>query len=262
MTVYLPDSPGDCPTGINCSVISCAEGAGGPPTRSALIPTSATTNLRMVIRSPSRPSFDEERSRLLLFSDGLLRVLPSEECTPAGLVQRAAGWGIVERLAVVEGDRAFDGFDRVVVEEGPGVRRLHQRRNVEGAVARRAEPVVTRDPLACQTSGLIGQILHTGVEVGIPEAAPTREVGRRPRVHMADIALAERVVEEDLLPSLGHRALEPEGQREVLLPPQGQLERLQGVELLIRGQAKVDARNPMQGLGEMLNHRAGREGPE
>src|SRR5438093_1794232 len=288
MTVYFPDSPGDCPTGINCSVISCAEGAGGPPTRSALIPTSATTNLRMVIRSPSRPSFDEERSRLLLFSDGLLRVLPSEECTPAGLVrrpscflevgdglgvkaaapqhsgavvrfangareqprslrsgrhgaarlqqldalpdvlehvddpqegsdrhdlrpieldtlvlgvglrQRAAGWGIVERLAVVEGDRAFDGFDRVVVEEGPGVRRLHQRRNVEGAVARRAEPVVTRDPPARQASGLIGQILHTRVEVGIPEAAPTREVGRRPRVHMADIALAERVVEEDL----------------------------------------------------------------
>src|SRR3989449_6783720 len=352
MTVYLPESPGDCPTGINCSVISCAEGAGGPPTRSALIPTSATTNLRMVIRSPSRASFDEERSRLLLLSDGLLRVLPSEECTPAGLVrqpscfleasdglgvkaaapqhsgavvrlangareqprslrrgrhgaarlqqlhalpdvlehvddsqegsdrhdlrpieldtlvlgvglrQRAAGWGIVERLAVVEGDRAFDGFDRVVVEEGPGVRRLHQRRNVEGAVARRAEPVVTRDPLACQTSGLIGQILHTGVEVGIPEAAPTREVGRRPRVHMADIALADRVVEEDLLPSLGYGALEPEGQREVLLPPQGQLEGLQGVELLIRGQAKVDARNPMQGLGEMLNHRAGREGPE
>src|SRR2546426_8699512 len=58
---------------------------------------------------------------------------------------------------------AFDGFDRVVVEEGPGVRRLHQRRNVEGAVARRAEPVVTRDPPARQTSGLIGQILHTRV---------------------------------------------------------------------------------------------------
>src|SRR3989441_8121177 len=88
MTVYFPDSPGDCPTGINCSVISCAEGAGGPPTRSALIPTSATTNLRMVIRSPSRASFDEERSRLLLLSDGLLRVLPSEECTPAGLVRQ------------------------------------------------------------------------------------------------------------------------------------------------------------------------------
>src|SRR3989442_14196753 len=88
MTVYFPDSPGDCPTGINCSVISCAEGTGGPLTRSALIPTSATTNLRMVIGSPSRPSFDEERSRLLLLSDGLLRVLPSEECTPAGLVRQ------------------------------------------------------------------------------------------------------------------------------------------------------------------------------
>src|SRR2546422_5805926 len=86
MTVYFPDSPGDCPTGINCSVISCAEGAGGPPPRSTLIPTSATTNLRMVIRSPSSPSFDEERSRLLLLSDRLLRVPPSEEETPDGLV--------------------------------------------------------------------------------------------------------------------------------------------------------------------------------
>src|SRR3989442_4259342 len=86
MTVYFPDSPGDCPTGINCSVTSCAEGAGGPPPRNTLIPTSATTNLRMVIRSPSSPSFDEERSRLLLLSDSLLRVPPSEEETPDGLV--------------------------------------------------------------------------------------------------------------------------------------------------------------------------------
>src|SRR5256712_13438725 len=88
MTVYFPDSPGDCPTGINCSVISCAEGAGGPPPRSTLIPTSATTNLRMVIRSPSSPSFDEERSRLLLLSDSLLPVPPSEEETPNGLVPK------------------------------------------------------------------------------------------------------------------------------------------------------------------------------
>src|SRR2546428_4732185 len=86
MTVYFPDSPGDCPTGMNLSVISCAEGAGGPPPRNTLIPTSATTNLRMVIRSPSSPSFDEERSRLLLLSDRLLRVPPSEEETPDGLV--------------------------------------------------------------------------------------------------------------------------------------------------------------------------------
>src|SRR3989442_4000983 len=40
----------------------------------------------MVIRSPSSPSFDEERSRLLLLSESLLRVPPSEEETPDGLV--------------------------------------------------------------------------------------------------------------------------------------------------------------------------------
>src|SRR5256886_16725525 len=86
MTVYFPDSPGAGPTGITRSVSSCAEGAGGPPPRSTLIPTSATTNLRMVIRSPSSPSFAEERSRLLLLSDRLLHVPPSEDETPDGLV--------------------------------------------------------------------------------------------------------------------------------------------------------------------------------
>src|SRR6058998_2709549 len=266
MTVYFPDSPGDCPTGMNLSVISCAEGAGGPPPRNTLIPTSATTNLRMVIRSPSSPSFDEERSRLLLLSDRLLRVPPSEEETPDGLVleppclpevgdglrvkaaapqhpdavvrlasgageqslslrggygaarlqqldalsdvleyvddpqesgdrhdlrpieldtlavgvdlrQRLARRRIVERLAVVEADRAFDGLDGIVVEERPGVRRLHQRRNIERAVARRAEPVVRRDPLARQASWLIGQILHTGVE-DLPDQ-PARLTGKR-----------------------------------------------------------------------------------
>src|SRR5256885_12325460 len=45
-----------------------------------------SSDLRMVIRSPSSPSFDEERSRLLLLSDRLLRVPPSEEETPDGLV--------------------------------------------------------------------------------------------------------------------------------------------------------------------------------
>src|SRR5439155_363209 len=221
-----------------------------------------------VIRSPSSPSFDEERSRLLLLSDRLLRVPPSEEETPDGLVleppslpevgdglrvkaaapqhpdavvrlasgageeprslrggygaarlqqldalsdvlehvddpqesgdrhdlrpieldtlalgvdlrQRLARRRIVERLAVVEADRAFDGLDRIVVEEGPRVRRLHQRRNVERAVARRVEPVVTRDALARQASWLIGQILHTGVEVGIPEVHRTTRCASR-----------------------------------------------------------------------------------
>src|SRR5438093_604192 len=85
MTVAFPDSPGDCPTGMNRSVSSCAEGAGAPR-KSGLIPTTARTNVRTVIRLPSRPSVDKERSRSLLISDRLLRVLPSEEYTPDGLV--------------------------------------------------------------------------------------------------------------------------------------------------------------------------------
>src|SRR5882672_10161364 len=229
MTVYFPDSPGDCPIGMYCSVIFCAEGADALPHRSALIPTSATTNFRTVISPPLRPSLDEERSCFLLLSDGLLRVPPTEEWAPDGLVrqascfvevsdsfgvkaaapehasavvrlasgasekacslrggrhrearlqqhdalpdvlehvddsqeggdrhdlrpieldaltlgvelgQRAARRGFVERLAVVERDRSFDGLDGVVVEERSAVRRLHERRNVERAVPRRAK---------------------------------------------------------------------------------------------------------------------------
>jgi len=36
---------------------------------------------------------------------------------------------------------------------------------------------------------------------------------------MAEVAFAQLVVEEDLLAPLGHRALEPQGQYQVLLPP-------------------------------------------
>src|SRR6267378_2803120 len=52
MTVYFPDSPGDCPIGMNCSVSFCADGADALPHRSALIPTSTTTNFRTVISPP------------------------------------------------------------------------------------------------------------------------------------------------------------------------------------------------------------------
>src|SRR5204862_22381 len=61
---------------------------------------------------------------------------------------------------------------------------------------------------------------------------------------------------------LGHRALEPEGQDQVLLPPQGQLEGLHRVELLVGGQTEIDAGDPVQSLGEVLDDGAGREGPE
>src|SRR3989441_3900412 len=91
MTVFFRDSTGDCPIGMYCSVISCADGADALPHRNALIPTSATTSFRTVIYlPPSRPSLDEERSRFLLLSDGLLRVLPTEEVAPDGLVRQAS----------------------------------------------------------------------------------------------------------------------------------------------------------------------------
>src|SRR5205809_3116501 len=79
---------------------------------------------------------------------------------------------------------------------------------------------------------------------------------------MAEVAFAEFLVEEDRLAPLGHRALEPQGQYQVLLPPRGQLEGLERVELLVRGQAEIDTGDAIQGLREMLNDRAGRKGPE
>src|SRR5438105_9725519 len=75
---------------MNCSVIFCADGADALPHRNALIPTSTTTNFRTVISPPSRPSLDEERSRFLLFSDGLFRVSSTEELAPDGLLRRAS----------------------------------------------------------------------------------------------------------------------------------------------------------------------------
>ena len=79
---------------------------------------------------------------------------------------------------------------------------------------------------------------------------------------MAEVAFAELVVEKDRLAPLGHRALEPQGQDQVLLPPQGQLEGLHRVEFFVGGQTEIDAGDPVQSLGEVLDDGAGREGPE
>src|SRR5439155_11222102 len=54
---------------------------------------------------------------------------------------------VVERLSIIEGDRALDGLDRIVVEERARGGRLHQRRDVERAVSRPAETVIPRDLL-------------------------------------------------------------------------------------------------------------------
>ena len=144
------------------------------------------------------------------------------------------------------------------MEERPAIRRLDERRNVEGPVARRAEPVIARNPLGRQPSGLVGKILHARIEVGVSEAPPA-EVRGRPGIHMAEVALAEPVIEKDRLAPLGHRTLELEGQDQVLLSPERQLEGLQGIEFLVGGQTEIDAGDTVQGLGEVLNDRTGRE---
>ena len=70
------------------------------------------------------------------------------------------GWGaeadlrVVERLAVVEGDRLLDGVDRVVVEERTGVRRLDH-----GGVLNRA----VGDAVSCRWSGRVGAALEAAV---------------------------------------------------------------------------------------------------
>src|SRR5438094_9899839 len=120
MTVAFPDSPGDCPTGMNRSVISCAEGAGAPR-KSGLIPTTARTNVRTVIRLPSRPSVDKERSRSLRISDRLLRVLPSEEYTPDGLVCHPSC--LLEGAAAVGMQPAAAEPPRAVSRRADGARR-------------------------------------------------------------------------------------------------------------------------------------------
>src|SRR5438105_5391619 len=91
MTVAFPDSPGDCPIGMNCSVIFCAEAGGWPLNKSALIPTTPTTNFRTFMCLSSLPSFNENCPRLLLVANGCLRVLPVEEYTLDGLLGHPSG---------------------------------------------------------------------------------------------------------------------------------------------------------------------------
>src|SRR5205823_3541854 len=78
---------------------------------------------------------------------------------------------LVEAVAVVERDRPFDGFNRIVVEERAGAGGFHQRRRVERVVAWPAEPVVQRCLFAAQPGRLVGQICDAGIEVGVAEVA-------------------------------------------------------------------------------------------
>ncbi len=76
---------------------------------------------------------------------------------------------------------------------------------------------------------------------------------------MAGVALAERVVEKYLLPARRDNALERQWQLDIRLPAERKLESLQGVQLFIRRQSKIEAGNAIGRFGEMLNYRAGRK---
>jgi len=145
------------------------------------------------------------------------------------------------------------------VKEGPRIGRLDERRRIERAVARRAEAVVGWHLLAGQILGLVYEILDARVEIRVAERGAAGQRRVRPRVAVADVALAEAVVEEDLLAALRDGSLERQRQRQLLAPAEGELERRKRIELLRRGQAEIDPRHPIERAREMLDHRAGGE---
>lgn len=129
---------------------------------------------------------------------------------------------------------------RVVVEERRGVGRLDQRRGIELAVSGGAEPVVARQRLAAQMHGCAGQVLDAGIEVGIAQvgAGKTRI---RAGILVADIALAQFVIEKNALTAQGRPILERQRQGQVPLAAQGEHEGFQGVQFVVRRQAEIHA---------------------
>src|SRR5438874_10911342 len=76
---------------MHCSVDFYAEAGGWPPSSSALIPTTPTTNFMTFMRLSSLPSVNENCPRLLLVANGCLRVLPVEEYAADGLLGHSSG---------------------------------------------------------------------------------------------------------------------------------------------------------------------------
>ena len=76
---------------------------------------------------------------------------------------------------------------------------------------------------------------------------------------MAQVALAECIVEEDRLPPTCQVSFEPERQGEISLTPQGNLQRVQCIQFSRGGQSEVYPWHPIQGFCEVLDHRASSE---
>src|SRR6266850_1752273 len=188
----------------------------------------------------------------------LRRVESNAHAVRVGARQETAGGRVVEVLAIVERDGALDRLDGVVVEERPGLGGLDERGRVERAVPRCAEAVVPGDPLAGESSGLVGQILHPGIEIGVAGiAAAERGVGSG--VAVADVALPQPVVEEDLLTTLRDGSLERQRKLQIALAPERELEGLERVELRLCGEPEVDPGDAVERSREMLDHGAGRK---
>src|SRR3990172_9052988 len=85
---------------------------------------------------------------------------------------------------------------------------------------------------AVRRAGWSGRSSTPVLKLALPMLPPP-EIRRGAGVDVAEIALALGIVQEEPLPSPGDDPSQAEGQLEVLLPPQGELEGLHGGQLLL-----------------------------
>ena len=139
------------------------------------------------------------------------RWMPPPICRPKG---------VVERIAIIECDRAFEGGDGIVVKERGRVGGLDQRRDVELPSPKPScgfglgvfsEPAVGGHGFARQARRRVQEGLDPNLYADVRPVAGA-EVALRPGVHVAQIALPEGIVEEDVLPATGDRPLERQRQ--------------------------------------------------
>src|SRR5438094_669328 len=155
------------------------------------------------------------------------------------------------------------------MEERAGVGRLHQRRRVERTIAEAARDDVEFSPEASITregtndpGRMIGNILDASVEIRV--ARYRGIAGQRGRGSSVSVAhVAPFLIEEELPALLRQGAFQDQRvQVQIRLATQGELERLQGIQLLRGRQAEVLALHPPQGLRDVLPDGSGRHDPQ
>src|SRR5947208_6449144 len=173
---------------------------------------------------------------------------------------------VVELGPGVEGDDAFERAHYVVVEEWRGLRRLHHRGRIEGAVPERAVAIVGSPEATVLRKGLdaAGGMFYV-FDVRVDVAVPTERV-QGARIAMAARARATGVdwvtaaVDEERFAGFDVRVPERDlGQVEVAVAAQRQLERFHRVQLPRPPQPEIGAFDALQTLAERLGHGADRE---